>query len=62
MPIITIVNHNDTTIEIQQQDPPGPTLPIHTVSFSPDGHQLLSGGDDATLRLWDVRTGARRWA
>jgi WD40 repeat protein/beta-lactamase regulating signal transducer with metallopeptidase domain len=28
--------------------------PVWTVTFSPDGHQLLSGGDDGTLRLWSV--------
>ena len=27
---------------------------VNTVAFSPDGHRLISGGDDETLRIWDV--------
>ena len=27
---------------------------VNAVAFSPDGGTLISGGDDATLRIWDV--------
>ncbi|HNO69030.1 MAG TPA: hypothetical protein PKI49_11015, partial [Pseudomonadota bacterium] len=27
---------------------------VQTVVFAPDGHRLLSGGSDETLRLWDT--------
>ncbi|ATX64617.1 nSTAND1 domain-containing NTPase [Roseinatronobacter bogoriensis] len=31
---------------------------IRSVAFSPDGSQVVSGGDDSALRLWDGITGA----
>jgi WD40 repeat protein len=36
----------------------GHTLPIRTLSFSPDGSRLASGGDDGVVRLHDPKTGA----
>lgn len=29
---------------------------VNSASFSPDNNSLISGGDDGTLRLWDVTT------
>jgi len=39
----------------------GHTAQVHRVSFSPDGHFVISSGatPDRTTRLWDVRTGAQ---
>ena len=36
----------------------GHTAGVQSVCVSPDGTQVLSGSDDGTLRLWDIRTGA----
>jgi WD40 repeat protein len=30
---------------------------VQSVAFSPDGHSILSGGYDNTLKLWDIVTG-----
>ena len=31
---------------------------VWSVGFSPDGAQIVSGGDDSTVRIWDVASGA----
>ena len=38
------------------------TAQIDTVSFSPDGGQVLSGARDGTARIWDAATGDFRSA
>ena len=39
----------------------GHTSWVNTVSFSPDGKQLLTGGYDPTARLWASDTGENRF-
>jgi eukaryotic-like serine/threonine-protein kinase len=44
------------------RDPHGPPLRhgqagTLTAVFSPDGNRVATGGDDRTVRIWDVRTG-----
>ncbi|HMA38310.1 MAG TPA: hypothetical protein VKY74_27935, partial [Chloroflexia bacterium] len=35
----------------------GHTGPVRAVAVTPDGHFLLTGGDDGSARLWDLATG-----
>lgn len=35
----------------------GHTNRVWSVTFSPDGQTLVSGGDDYTVKLWNVRQG-----
>src|SRR5260370_1076863 len=39
---------------VEQAPLRGHTDQVQSVSFSPAGESLVSGGDDCTLRLWDV--------
>jgi WD40 repeat protein len=38
----------------------GPPQQVRTIAFAPDGKSLVSGGDDATVRLWELATGEER--
>ena len=35
----------------------GHTASVKSVTFSPDGHRIVSGSDDGTIRVWDAETG-----
>jgi len=37
----------------------GHRRPVHTVLFAPDKLHLLSGGDDASVRWWDISSGVQ---
>jgi len=47
-------------------EPPAATVhwhahPVGCVTFSRDGHYILSGGNEAVLVIWDVQTGSRAY-
>ncbi|MBA2307453.1 WD40 repeat domain-containing protein [Candidatus Dependentiae bacterium] len=37
--------------------PKGHSAGINSIAFNPDGNTVLTGSDDKTARLWDVKTG-----
>ena len=34
--------------------------PVYTVAYAPDGLSIISGSEDATIRVWDARSGQQR--
>jgi RNA polymerase sigma factor (sigma-70 family) len=52
-----IVKLWDLTSGLLVRELPGHALWEQTLSFSPDGSLLASGGDDWIIRVWDVKTG-----
>ncbi|MBV9089785.1 MAG: TIR domain-containing protein [Mycobacteriaceae bacterium] len=49
--LTAVVTRVDTTRVIEAGGP------IMDVSVSPDGHHIISGGADDTVRVWDINTG-----
>src|SRR5262249_6020083 len=39
----------------------GHKAPVYTLAFSPDGKNLVSGGDDRIVRVWDLVAGKERF-
>ncbi|KAF8605753.1 WD40 repeat-like protein, partial [Ceratobasidium sp. AG-I] len=37
--------------------PPGHENPVRSIAFTLDGRYIVSGSDDATVRIWDTETG-----
>jgi WD40 repeat protein len=36
---------------------PRPKIGVNSVAFSPSGHQIVAGGEDGTVRVWEVTSG-----
>ncbi|KAK8791831.1 hypothetical protein WA158_005208 [Blastocystis sp. Blastoise] len=52
-----IVKVFDVSKKLMLRQMKGHTGPVHTVQFTNINTQLISGGDDKTIRLWDITTG-----
>ena len=48
--IVKVWNLQNTTVKTLK----GHTEVVNSVTFSPDGKWLVSGSDDATLKMWDI--------
>jgi WD40 repeat protein len=59
--LVTCVGLASRPLSAQEAKEPitlkGHTISVHSVAFSPDGKQIVSGSFDKTIKLWDAVTG-----
>ena len=48
----------ETSWSLCMQTLEGHSFPVHSVAFSPDGRQIISGSSDRTVKIWDRESGA----
>lgn len=58
-PLVSILQVFDTSSRALLRQLRGHRRPVHAVSFGSDKLHLLSGGDDAAVRLWDITSGVQ---
>ena len=52
-----VANIKDSIVDVSTFFHTGHTDAIHTISYSPDAHYLLTGSRDGTIKIWDISTG-----
>jgi serine/threonine protein kinase len=52
--VLSHLGHSTSSSDTTSLDGNGPAVPVYALSWSPDGKEIASGGEDGKIELWDV--------